>query len=108
MRHSSFARTRGGKRPASLARSISQSGWAYEPTSVVGRSMDSSPWRSNGLNAALTSILPASAFTDKARAVQASGAQARNHGHYLVLVDVSRGAHANLPPASQHAHTVRP
>ena len=27
-RHSSFARTRGGKRPASFSRSISQSGWA--------------------------------------------------------------------------------
>ena len=27
-RHSSFARTRGGKRPASFARSISHSGWA--------------------------------------------------------------------------------
>src|SRR5579863_128749 len=41
MRQSSLARTRGGKRPASLARSISHSGCAYDPTSVVGRSMRS-------------------------------------------------------------------
>src|SRR5262249_61987896 len=37
-RHSSLARTRGGNRPANFSRSISQSGWAYEPTSEVGNS----------------------------------------------------------------------
>ena len=35
-RHSSVARTRGGKRPRRRSRSISQSGWAYEPTRLVG------------------------------------------------------------------------
>src|SRR5450432_1179556 len=39
IRHNSFARTRGGKRPASLARSISHSGWGKLPTMVVGNSM---------------------------------------------------------------------
>src|SRR6186997_2690899 len=43
-RHNSRARTRGGKRPASLARSINQSGCAYEPTSDVGKSF--STWSS--------------------------------------------------------------
>src|SRR5262245_37247741 len=42
-RHSSAARTRGGNRDASLARSISQSGCAYEPTSDVGRSVVGCP-----------------------------------------------------------------
>ena len=41
-RHSSLARTRGGKRPRELrSRSISQSGWAYEPTRLVGRASGS-------------------------------------------------------------------
>src|ERR1700683_3865804 len=38
-RHSSRARTRGGKRPASFWRSISHSGWGELPTNVVGNSM---------------------------------------------------------------------
>src|SRR4051794_37516796 len=38
-RQSSLARTRGGKRPASFARSISHSGCGYDPTSVVGSSL---------------------------------------------------------------------
>src|SRR5581483_6187276 len=38
MRQSSFARTRGGKRPASFWRSISHSGCGALPTSVVGSS----------------------------------------------------------------------
>src|SRR5687767_7788359 len=38
-RHSSLTRVRGGNRPASFSRSISQSGWAYEPTSAVGSSV---------------------------------------------------------------------
>src|SRR5262245_56556422 len=37
MRHSSFARTRGGKLLASLVRSSSQSGCVYDPTRRVGR-----------------------------------------------------------------------
>ena len=36
-RHNSRARTRGGNRPASFLRSISQSGWGMLPTSVVGK-----------------------------------------------------------------------
>src|SRR3954447_25513669 len=40
MRQSSLARTRGEKRPASLARSISHSGCGKLPTMVVGNSMD--------------------------------------------------------------------
>src|SRR5687767_13574766 len=40
MRHSSRARTRGGKRPASFARSISQSGCGKLPTMVVGKSIE--------------------------------------------------------------------
>src|SRR6478672_806919 len=39
IRHSSFARTRGGKRSRSRARSISQSGCAYEPTRLVGSAL---------------------------------------------------------------------
>lgn len=35
-RHSSVARTRGGKRPRRRSRSISQSGCAYDPTRLVG------------------------------------------------------------------------
>src|SRR3954447_3348462 len=35
-RHSSRARTRGGKRSRSRSRSISQFGWAYDPTRLVG------------------------------------------------------------------------
>src|SRR4051794_20074919 len=38
-RQSSRARTRGGNRPASFARSISHSGCGYDPTSVVGSSL---------------------------------------------------------------------
>src|SRR5687768_5343227 len=40
MRHSSRARTRGGKRPASFARSISQSGCGKLPTMVVGNNIE--------------------------------------------------------------------
>src|SRR3974377_2100189 len=46
-RHNSLARTRGGKRPANLILSISQSGWAYEPTSVVGNSTSATASPSN-------------------------------------------------------------
>src|SRR5882757_7456049 len=45
MRHSSRARTRGGKRPASLSRSISQSGCGKLPTMVVGNNMGLPPSR---------------------------------------------------------------
>src|SRR6188474_2230923 len=47
-RQSSVARTRGGKRDASLARSISQSGCAYEPTSDVGRTVVGCPMAGHG------------------------------------------------------------
>src|SRR6185369_9748632 len=40
-RHSSRARTRGGKRPARRARSISHSGWGKLPTNVVGNNPSS-------------------------------------------------------------------
>ena len=42
-RHSSRARTRGGKRPASFSRSISHSGCGKLPTIVVGNSMQCAP-----------------------------------------------------------------
>ena len=37
-RHTSRIRTRGGECPISISRSINQSGWGYDPTTVVGRS----------------------------------------------------------------------
>src|SRR3984885_4658531 len=68
MRQSSLARTRGGKRPASFARSMSHSGCAYDPTSIVGRSMNSS--LGDRSERPIAPILGRSPLPDKANALE--------------------------------------